>query len=80
MADWWRSWQDWFRLLSHVPVGWVNVALFLANPLLGVLFGAGFLSYEITQGSQPHKDIKGWLWGLGIGGAAWLIAIIVSGL
>lgn len=68
-----RSWQDWFRLLSHVPVGGVNVAIFLANPLLGALFGAGFLVYEVTQGHQPHKDIKGYLYGIGIGGIVWLI-------
>lgn len=57
----------------HIPVGLVTVALIYANTWLGFLFGAGFVAYEITQGGQPHRDIKGWLWGVVAGGAIWLI-------
>jgi len=61
------------RLLLHVPVGFFTVLLIYTNPLMGLLFGSGFVVYEITQGGQPHKDIKGWLWGLGITGVVWFI-------
>jgi hypothetical protein len=57
----------------HVPVGLVTVALICANTGLGVLFGAGFIAYEITQGGDPHLDIKGFLWGLGTAGVLLLI-------
>lgn len=74
------SWQDFYRVLAHIPVGLLNVAFLWVNPMLGLVFGAGFLVYEVTQGKEPHKDIRGWAWGVGIGGAVWLITVIVSGL
>ena len=61
------------RLALHFPVGLVTVALIYANIGLGVLFGAGFIAYEITQGGDPHLDIKGFLWGLGTAGVLLLI-------
>lgn len=85
------SWRDFQRVLIHIPVGLLNVALVACaaqcgDPVAGsgmialaVLFGLTFLVYEVTQGGKPHKDVKGYAWGLGIGGVAWLIAIIVSG-
>jgi len=48
----------------HFPCGVVNAALFVVNPYLALLFGAGFLVYELSQGGKPWKDIQGWLWGL----------------
>lgn len=81
--------RDWFRLVLHMPVGWLTVALLAGAMLCGrpagslglialaVLLAVGFLVYEVTQGSQPHKDIRGWLWGLAQGGIAWLVIILV---
>ena len=51
-------------LLIHIPVGLANVAIAWFTPSVAVIFGGGFLAYEITQGNQPHFDIKGWLWGI----------------
>lgn len=61
------------RTYLHTPIGLVTVALIYANTGLGVLFGAGFIAYEITQGGQSHRDIKSFLWGVGIAGVVWLI-------
>ena len=61
----------------HFPVGLVTVALIYVNTGLGVLFGAGFVAYEITQGGNPHLDIKGWLWGVGAAGLLWFILKVV---
>ena len=61
------------RTLLHFPIGLVTVALIYANIGLGVLFGSGFIIYEITQGEDPHLDIKGFLWGLGTTGVLLLI-------
>ena len=57
----------------HFPIGLVTVALIYASTGLGVLFGAGFVVYEVTQGGDPHLDIKGFLWGLGTAGVLLLI-------
>lgn len=53
-------------LMVHIPVGMANVAIAWFSPAVAVIFGGGFLAYEITQGSQPHLDIKGWLWGIAL--------------
>ena len=66
-----------FRLVQHIPVGVVNVAVAYVSPMIALLFGAAFLVYEVTQGSNPHKDIRGYCWGLGIGGIAWLIGSVL---
>ena len=66
-----------FRLFQHIPVGVVNVAVAYVSPVTALLFGAAFLVYEVTQGSNPHKDIRGYCWGLGIGGIAWLIGSVL---
>lgn len=54
-------------LLIHIPPGVANVAMAWFSPMSALIFGAGFLAYEITQGSDPHLDIKGWLWGIAFG-------------
>ena len=69
---------DTFRLFQHIPVGVVNVAVAYVSPMIALLFGAAFLVYEVIQGGLPHKDIKGYCWGLGIGGVAWLIWEVIS--
>ena len=61
----------------HFPIGLVTVALIYASTGLGVLFGSGFIVYEITQGGDPHLDIKGFLWGLGTAGVFWFILKVV---
>ena len=61
------------RMFLHYPVGVLTASLIYVSAPLGVLFGIGFLAYEITQGSDPHKDIEGWLWGLCWTGLLWII-------
>ena len=57
----------------HFPVGLANGLLSLANPSLAIIFGAGFLAYEISENFDEHDkaypDIAGWLWGLFFTGA-----------
>ncbi len=67
-----------FRLVIHIPVGLLTVILVWANAWLGALFGIGFLAYEFTQGGEPYRDIKGWLWGTGIAGAIYSILKVVG--
>jgi len=65
--------DEWKRVLIHMPVGLITVVLgcFVAW-WLGPLFGIGFLIYEVDEDwhlrNGAWKDIKGWLWGLGITG------------
>lgn len=72
------------RVLQHIPVGLVNVALLVVSPALGVLFGLGFVGYQVLQSrgydweDKSHKDLKGWLWGLGIGGAGWSCVVLLG--
>jgi len=59
------------RVLMHIPVGMLTLALgVFVVWWLGPLFGFGFLVYEIVENKSlkngAWKDIKGWLWGLGI--------------
>ena len=67
-----------FRLLQHVPVGLVNVAVTAVSPVAAVLLGVTFLTYEVTQGNEPHRDIKGYCWGLAIGGMILVLSALVS--
>lgn len=67
----------WLRLLQHVPVGAANVAIVHVSPVAALLLGAAFLTYEVTQGNSPHIDIRGYCWGLAIGGLGWLLLSFV---
>lgn len=64
----------------HVPVGVLNAFLFISYPMPSMLFGIGFLTYEISQcwriSDNAFKDIIGWLWGFGAG----LIIMVIWGL
>ena len=68
---------DTFRIFQHIPVGVINIAFAYISPMAALLFGAAFLVYEVIQGSYPHKDIRGYCWGLGIGGTAWLVKEVI---
>ena len=67
---WTVSNEDVGRVLLHVPLGILTCALWYVHPALAVIFAAGFIIYEKQQDKyvkdQAWKDIKGWLWGIGI--------------
>jgi len=78
------------RLLVHIPVGFVAIALAafggtLGGPLLPallticVLFTIVFLIYELAQGSKAHIDIASFLWGMFFGAVVW-VALALAGL
>ena len=69
--------SDTFRLIQHVPVGAVNIAFAYVSPVTALLFGVAFLVYEVTQGGDPHRDIRGYCWGLALGGTAWILMNIL---
>ena len=56
------------NVLLHIPVGLFNAILIRESGWLTLLFGVGFLTYEISEqkkiGDTAFQDIKGWLWGL----------------
>lgn len=74
--------RDWLRLLWHIPVGMLGVAImgwavlyktvFIVNIVVGVVFLASFLVYEIMQdwrkGDKSFKDVIGAVVGIAIGG------------
>ena len=57
-------------VLLHIPVGNVNVGIALFNPPLAVLFGVGFIFYELRESKviqdKGYPELQGWLWGIGI--------------
>lgn len=61
------------RVLLHIPLGLLTV-LFgcYVGWWLAIIFAVGFLVYEVDEdwhiGNGAWFDIKGFLWGLGIGG------------
>jgi hypothetical protein len=70
-------------VLLHIPVGVANVlipiALYLVLGMPGVLiggvlalvFGIGFIAYEVTEWEiikdVLYPDLQGWLWGIILG-------------
>jgi len=69
------------NVLLHIPVGAVNALLCLVSGELCVIFGAGFLAYEIVQRKvtkdKAYTDIQGWLWGIALAGIIiWFIGTI----
>ena len=59
------------NVLLHIPVGAVNVFVAVYSGWVALLFGAGFLAYEVLQRvverkDKAYPDIQGWLWGIGI--------------
>lgn len=71
------------RVLLHMPLG-ILTCLFWHE--LGwapaIIFGIGFLWYEKQQDKvikdQGWKDIKGWLWGLGITGSLLIVLKLIA--
>ena len=63
----------------HAPVGLATVAICAVNAPLGILFGTGFLFYELLQeylsptSGNSHEDVQGWLYGIAIGTTIWFI-------
>ena len=60
------------KVLLHIPLGLLVCLLGYTAWWLAVIFAVGFLVYEVDEGWHLHNgaftDIKGWLWGIGIGG------------
>ena len=69
------------NVLLHLPVGVINVGVGVGLTLWGfdllglgivLLFGYGFIKYELTQlktaipRDKAYDDIQGWLWGIGL--------------
>jgi hypothetical protein len=66
------------NILIHIPVGLVNIAIGVFSGYMGILFGLGFIIYELNEqrmlSDKAYVDIQGWLWGLGILGIILLFA------
>ena len=60
------------RLLLHIPLGLLVCLLCYVHWALALAFVISFLYYELNQdmhlSDDAFKDIKGFLYGLGIGG------------
>ena len=60
------------RVLLHIPLGLLTVLFGCVGWWLAVIFAAGFLVYEVDEdmhlSNGAFKDIKGFCWGLGVGG------------
>lgn len=61
-----------YRVLLHIPVGLLTCLLCYVHWGLALAFTISFLYYELDQGGEAFKDIKGFCWGLGIGGCVML--------
>ncbi len=60
-----------FRAGIHIPVGLFNVFCLYAGIIYGILFFAGFFTYELNEDwhlkDNAWLDIYGWIIGFGIG-------------
>lgn len=57
-----------YRVFLHIPVGLLTCLLCYVHWGLALAFTISFLYYELDQGDEAFKDIKGFCWGLGSGG------------
>jgi len=67
------------RVLLHIPLGLLTVLFgYYIGWWLAVIFAVGFLVYEVDEdwhiSDEAYKDVKGFIWGLGIMG------VVVFGL
>ena len=69
------------NVLLHIPVGFINVAIGLFSGWIGLLFGLGFIVYQLSERKilqdKAYPDIQGWLWGIGILGIILLFVELV---
>jgi len=74
--------KDLRRVLLHIPLGLVTCFLFHINWALGLAFTVSFLAYEHNEDlhtkDQMWKDLKGYLWGLALGGLGLFIFRMLS--
>jgi len=58
------------NVLLHMPVGLIAGAAALVSGWICLIFGLGFLAYELREAKiiedKAYPDIQGFLWGLGI--------------
>ena len=69
------------NVLLHIPVGLVTVGLAFLSGWLALVFGLGFLAYELSEEKKINdvafQDIKGWLFGIGILGIPLALAGVI---
>jgi len=72
------------NVVLHIPVGVINTLLCLVSGWIALVFGLGFITYEVVQlvkGKIPedkaYPDIQGWLWGIALTG---IIILIIGGI
>jgi len=61
------------RVLLHIPLGLLTVLFgYYVGWWLAIIFATLFIFYELNEDmhlcDEAYKDIKGFIWGLGIGG------------
>ena len=65
-------------IVLHIPVGIITVIIYLFSGSLGVLFGVGFIVFEVWTSKVAHDkgypELQGWLWGIGLLAIPLLIA------
>lgn len=68
------------NVVLHIPVGVINTLLCLFSGWIALVFGLGFIVYEVVQlvkgkitGDKAYPDIQGWLWGIALTGVTILI-------
>lgn len=70
------------RVLLHLPLGLLTCLLGYTCWWLALIFACGFLVYEVNEdwhiSDQAWVDIKGFLWGIGIGGITMFILKIAG--
>lgn len=70
--------------VAHIPHGAVTVVLCQeVHPVIAVLFGVGFIAFELTQQrnvkDKAHQDLAGWLLGMVLAGIGYWIYKIICG-
>lgn len=70
-------------ILLHIPLGLLTCVLCYAHWVLAVILAVGFYIYELNEdwhiSDNAYKDIKGFLWGIGIGGIIMIILKSITG-
>lgn len=71
------------RVLLHIPLGLLSCLLVYVHWVLSIGFVILFLGYELNEDlcikDEAWKDIKGMLWGIGIGGVILFILKLIKG-